>query len=374
MVDETRDWLVRRTVAMKVLLVFMIAIIFYSLSFSLPSSWADSSSSEKETVEPKLFSFADVVRQEKRAVVNIRSHQPLTDREGDSVQNHPFWDLFGNIVPKEFRQQSLGTGFIIRKEGLILTNYHVIKDMEQVIVKLADEREFDAKVVGRDIKTDVALLKITGKEELPVVRFGDSESLEVGEWVMAIGNPFGLEQTVTVGIVSAKGRMIGMGPYDDYIQTDASINPGNSGGPLFNVRGEVVGMNTAIRSEGSGIGFAIPIQQVLKILPQLEREGKVTRGWLGVMIQEVTRDVIDSLGLYNQEGVLISDVFDDSPAAKAGILQGDVIIEFDGKKVTQLRNLPLMVSETPVGKIVKVKAVRNGQGKTFQVKIEKLED
>jgi serine protease Do len=359
---------------MKALPVFIIAFIFYSLSFSLPASWADTASSEKGTVEPKLFSFADVARQEKHAVVNIRSHQSLADREGDSDQNHPFWDLFGNIVPKEFRQRSLGTGFIIRKEGLILTNQHVVENTDQVIVKLADEREFDAKVIGRDTKTDIALLKIIGKGKLPAVRFGDSENLEVGEWVMAIGNPFGLEQTVTVGIVSAKGRMIGMGPYDDYIQTDASINPGNSGGPLFNVRGEVVGMNTAIRSEGSGIGFAIPIQQVLKILPQLEREGKVTRGWLGVMIQEVTRDVIDSLGLYNQEGVLISDVFDDSPAAKAGILQGDVIIEFDGKKVTQIRNLPFMVSETPVGKIVKVKAVRNGQGKTFQVKIEKLED
>jgi serine protease Do len=359
---------------MKVLPVFILAIVFFSLSPSLPSSWADTLTGEGEMAEPRLFSFADVVRQEKRAVVNIRSRQPLADRGGDLDQNHPFWDLFGKIIPKEFHQQSLGTGFIIRKEGLILTNHHVIEDMDQVIVRLADEREFDAEVIGRDAKTDIALLKIKSREELPAVRFGDSESLEVGEWVVAIGNPFGLEQTVTVGIVSAKGRMIGMGPYDDYIQTDASINPGNSGGPLFNVRGEVVGMNTAIRSEGSGIGFAIPIQQVLKILPQLEQEGKVTRGWLGVMIQDVTKESIDSLAPDHQEGVLISDVFDNSPAAKAGIQQGDVIIEFDGKKVTHMRYLPFMVSETPVGKIVKVKAVRNGRGKTFRVKIEKLED
>ena len=344
-----------------------IVILSFILNlFSLTTPWAAS--------EPKLFSFVDLVRHEKAAVVNIRASQQVTGRKSLFGENHPFGDLFGDIVPKEFRDQSLGTGFIIKKDGLLLTNNHLVEKADKIIVRLADEREFEARVIGSDPQTDIALLRIKGGGDFPVVRFGDSERLEVGEWVIAIGNPFGLEQTVTAGIISAKGRAIGSGPYDDYLQTDASINPGNSGGPLFNVKGEVVGINTAIQPEGNGIGFAIPIHQVIKILPQLEREGKVTRGWLGVMIQELTRDLAKAFGLRGDNGALISDVFEDSPAARAGIQRGDVIVEFDGKKVTRMRNLPALVAETPVGKTVKVKTVRKGREKFFEVEIGRLED
>ena len=207
-------------------------------------------------------------------------------------------------LPKDFKTQSLGSGFIIRKDGLILTNNHVIEDAEEIMIRLNDEREFKAKVIGKDKKIDIALLKIEDKGELPIAELGDSDKLEIGEWVLAIGNPFGLGHTVTAGIVSAKGRVIGAGPYDDFIQTDASINPGNSGGPLFNMKGEVVGINTAITASGQGIGFAIPINTVKNLLPQIEKEGKVTRGWLGIMIQEVTKELAKSLNLKSEEGAL----------------------------------------------------------------------
>jgi len=206
------------------------------------------------------------------------------------------------------------------------------------------------------------------------VRLGDSEKLEVGEWVIAIGNPFGLEHTVTAGIVSAKGRVLGSGPYDDYIQTDASINPGNSGGPLFNTKGEVVGINTAISAAGQGIGFAIPINMVRDILPQLEKEGKVTRGWLGVMIQEVTKEIAESFGLKEHAGALVADVVEGGPADVAGIKRGDVIIEFDKKKIRKMKELPTIVAATPVGKEVDVKVFREGAEKILKVKVEKMRE
>ncbi|MBI3811213.1 MAG: Do family serine endopeptidase [Nitrospirae bacterium] len=324
---------------------------------------------------PKPFSFADVVRKEKPAVVNISTTQKGAKGEGVLPEDHPpLGDFFGNTLPKEFRGQSLGSGFIIKKDGLILTNNHVIEKADKIIVRLSDEREFEAKVVGHDNKTDLALIKISDHQDLPVVQMGDSDQLEVGEWVIAIGNPFGLEQTVTVGIVSAKGRAFGNGPFDDYIQTDASINPGNSGGPLFNINGEVIGINTAMNPSGQGIGFAIPINQVKKVLNQLETNGKISRGWLGVMIQELNEDLARSFHLKDKNGALISEVFENSPAARAGLERGDVIVEFDGKKISQMRMLPLIVAAVPIGKEVRLKTIRNGKEQTLTVKIGLMEE
>lgn len=323
----------------------------------------------------KLFSFADIVRKEKTAVVNISTTQKGPPGEGFVPEDPPpLGDFFGHRLPREFQGQSLGSGFIIKKNGLILTNNHVIEKADKIIVRLSDESEFEAKVIGRDEKTDLALIKITDHRTFPVVRLGDSDQLDVGEWVIAIGNPFGLEQTVTVGIVSAKGRAIGHGPFDNYIQTDASINPGNSGGPLFNIKGEVVGINTAINPSGQGIGFAIPINQVKKLLDPLETYGKISRGWLGVMIQGLNEELARSFHLKNKDGALISDVFKNSPASKAGMERGDVIIEFDGQKITQMQMLPPRVAETPIGKKVTLKTIRNGKEQTLTVRIEPMED
>ena len=324
---------------------------------------------------PKPFSFADIVRKEKPAVVNISTTQKTSRGEGFLPEEHPpLGDLFGGTLPKAFKGQSLGSGFIIKKDGLILTNNHVIEKAEKIIVRLSDEREFEAEVIGRDEKTDLALIKISDHQSLPVVRLGDSDQLDVGEWVIAIGNPFGLEQTVTVGIVSAKGRAIGSGPFDDYIQTDASINPGNSGGPLFNINGEVIGINTAINPSGQGIGFAIPINQVRKILDQLETYGKITRGWLGVMIQELNEDLARSFHLKDKNGALISDVFKNSPASKAGLERGEVIVEFDGTKIIQMRMLPSIVAATPIGKEVKLRTIRNGKERTLTIKVGLMDE
>ncbi|MBF8278985.1 MAG: degQ [candidate division NC10 bacterium] len=274
------------------------------------------------------------------------------------------------------RSPFLGSGFIINRDGYILTNNHVVENATEISVKLSDAREFKAKVIGRDPKTDIALIKIEASN-LPVVPFGDSDKLEVGEPVMAIGNPFGLNQTVTTGIVSAKGRFIGEGPYDNFIQTDASINRGNSGGPLLNVNGEAVGINTAIFSPtgGSiGIGFAIPIDMAKEVLPQLKERGSVTRGWLGVSIQQITPELAKTFGLKQANGALVSDVMDASPAEKAGVKQGDVIVEFNGKKIKSSSELPHIVGGTSVGKEVIMKIMRDGEELALQVKVGELKD
>jgi serine protease Do len=259
------------------------------------------------------------------------------------------------------RQQSLGSGFVIEGNGTILTNYHVVADAQKVTVRLSDKREFPAKVTASDPKTDIAVLKIDTKENLPVARLGDSSRLEVGEWVMAVGNPFGLDSTVTSGIVSAKGRHIGAGPYDDFIQTDAPINPGNSGGPLVNERGEVVGMNLAIISQtGSniGIGFATPINLVKELLPELEAKGKVTRGWAGLTIQEITPELAEVLGMEKPRGALVAGLAKGGPAERGGIKVGDVVTEYDGQEVKTAGDFPIMVARTPVQKKVDVKVLR----------------
>ena len=277
-------------------------------------------------------SFTDLAKRMKPSVINIRSTK-LVKNTGRGFWSPfspkgPFRDFFGDefferffdeMPPREFPQNSLGSGFIIDEQGYILTNNHVIEKADKIKVILSDEKEFDAEVMGRDPKTDIALIKIEATKPLQPVTMGNSDELQVGEWVIAIGNPFGLEHTVTAGIVSAKGRVIGSGPYDDFIQTDASINLGNSGGPLINMRGEVIGINTAIIAGGPGIGFAIPINMAKQILSQLKEKGEVTRGWLGVMIQKVTPELAKQFGLEKSEGALVAQVMEDSPAEKAGI-------------------------------------------------------
>jgi serine protease Do len=329
---------------------------------------------ETEDGAKRSFTFAELVKKEKPAVVNISTVQAVQGEGARPGRDHPFREFFGDILPREFKGTSLGSGFIINPTGLIITNHHVVEKAEKILVTLSNKQRFEAVVVGIDPKTDIALIRIKNSIPLPSVQLGDSDRAEVGEWVMAIGNPFGLEQTVTVGIVSAKGRVIGSGPYDDYIQTDASINPGNSGGPLFNIRGEVIGINTAVNPSSLGIGFAIPINQVKNVIGQLEVDGKVTRGWLGVMIQEFTKDLAKSFGLRNGEGALVSDVFEDSPAALAGIKKGDVIVEFDGKRIVHMRELPVVVAATPVGKQVSLKVLRDGKEQNVIARISEMEE
>ncbi len=288
----------------------------------------------------------------------------------------PFERFFGPMPKQPHTERSLGSGFIISKDGIILTNNHVVENADEIVVKLSDDTEHQATIIGRDPKTDIAVIKVEAPDLVPV-NLGNSEALRVGEWVVAIGNPFGLEHTVTAGIVSAKGRFIGQGSYDQFIQTDVAINPGNSGGPLINLRGEVVGINTAIfsRSGGNiGIGFAIPINLAKELLPQLEEKGKVTRGWLGVLIQKVTRDIADTLELDKARGALVADVMDDGPAKEAGVQVGDVIVEFDGHAVDESNELPFLVARTPVGKTVEVIVIRGNERKTLSVTIEELSD
>ncbi|MEJ2244929.1 MAG: DegQ family serine endoprotease [Acidobacteriota bacterium] len=289
-------------------------------------------------------------------------------------ENSPFGPFFEGNPPMDRMQEGTGSGFIIDREGYIITNNHVVEDADRIQVKLANGKEYDAEVVGLDPKTDLALIKISGAEGLQSLILGNSEDLEVGSWVVAIGSPFGLEQTVTQGIVSGKGRVIGSGPYDDFIQTDASINPGNSGGPLVNMNGEVVGINTAMYPNGQGIGFAIPVDMAKNIIPQLEEKGSVTRGWLGVGIQELTPALEKSFRLKDKEGLLVADVFKDSPAEIAGILTGDIITRFDGKSVSEAKDLSRVVASTPVGKTVAVTLIRDGKAIERSVKLGEMED
>jgi serine protease Do len=265
------------------------------------------------------------------------------------------------------RPNSLGSGFIISKEGYILTNNHVVSGADEIQVKLSDGRVFDAKVVGFDPKIDIAVIKIAAQGDLPAAVMGNSDALETGEWVVAIGNPFGLTHTVTAGIVSAKGRVIGAGPYDNFIQTDASINPGNSGGPLFNLKGEVVGINTAIVASGQGIGFATPINMAKTAVPQLIEGRKVERGYLGIGLQAVTPEAASVLGLDRPQGALVAAVYESSPAQKAGILPGDLILSFNGRAVENFNDLPLWISQSPVGSEAVLEIQRNKERRPFRL-------
>ncbi len=327
-------------------------------------------------------SFSDLAKKINPSVVNISTTKIFKTKEfyhPFSGENDPFRFFFGNDffkkffggqLPREFKQRSLGSGFIIDPKGYILTNNHVVAKADKIVVKLESGKEYKAKIIGTDPKTDVALIKIKADKPLKAVTLGDSDKIRVGDWVIAIGNPFGLSHTVTAGIISAKGRVIGSGPYDDFLQTDASINPGNSGGPLIAMDGTVIGINTAIIASGQGIGFAIPINMAKRIVPQLKKTGHVIRGWLGVYIQDITPELAKKFGLKEgQKGVLISKVFETSPAHKAGLKQGDVIIRYDGKPVHSSHELAIMVSQTPVGKKVDIEIVRDGSPRTLTVKI-----
>ena len=329
-------------------------------------------------------SFTDLARTLSPAVVNISTTQVIK-REGMGHLPEfrtPFDDFFGDefkrffeAPEREFKTQSLGSGFVINREGYLITNNHVIENATEIIVKFSDNRkEYSAEVVGKDKSLDLALLKIEADNDLPIVPLGDSDDLDIGQWVIAIGNPFGLGGTVTAGIVSQKGRVIGAGPYDNFIQTDASINPGNSGGPLFNLRGEVVGVNTAIIAGGQGLGFAIPVNMVKDVLLQLKDEGHVTRGWIGVMIQEITPEIAESFGLKELSGALISGVTPGDPAEEAGLKTGDIIIEFDGKTIDELKDLPRAVAATRPDKKAKLRVIRDGKKKTFFVKVGKKKE
>jgi serine protease Do len=293
-------------------------------------------------------------------------------------QQNPF-DQFRRFFgqhPHEYKQHGLGSGVIVSSDGYILTNNHVAGHADEIHVRLLDKREFTAKVVGKDPKTDLALIKIDTKQPLPVAPLGDSKDAQVGDWVVAIGSPFGFNSTVTAGIISAKGRALG-GNYDDFIQTDASINPGNSGGPLFNTKGQVIGINTAIYSStgsNAGIGFAIPIDIAKQVMAQLKEHGKVVRGWLGVEIQEVTPDLAQSFNLPKPEGALVANVEKDGPALKAGIQRGDIIVKFNGTAVQDEHQLPELVAQTPIGKTVPIELIRNGKHVTIQVKVAELKE
>jgi len=300
---------------------------------------------------------------------------PMPPGMGNGDPFEQFRHFFGQI-PREYKQHGLGSGVIVSSDGYILTNNHVVGGAEEIHVTLMDKREFTAKVIGKDPKTDLALIKIDTKDSLPAAALGDSDSTEVGDWVVAIGNPFGFSLTVTAGIVSAKGRILG-GNYDDFIQTDASINPGNSGGPLFNNAGQVIGINTAIYSRtgaNNGIGFAIPIDMARNVMEQLKAHGRVVRGWLGVEIQEVTADLAQSFGLPKPQGALVASADKDGPAAKAGIERGDIIVKFNGKPVHDEHELPALVAETPVNTSVPVEVLRNGKSMTLSVKVGELKE
>lgn len=325
-------------------------------------------------------SFADLVEKVRKSVVNIATTQVIKDHPLQPFfgPDSPFRDFFGDEffkrffgdMPKQtFKTHSLGSGFVISSEGYILTNNHVVEKAQEIKIKLESGKEYEARVVGRDPKTDLALIQVKPDKDFPEpAALGDSGSIKVGDWVIAVGNPFGLGHTVTAGIISAKGRVIGAGPYDDFLQTDAAINPGNSGGPLFNMKGEVIGINTAIVARGQGIGFAIPINIAKELLPQLKK-GKIVRGWVGVMIQDVTPEIARSFGLESSKGALVADVIPGGPADKAGIQRGDVIVKYNGNEVEDYHAFSRMVAATQPGAKVKIELVRDKQVKTVEVTI-----
>ncbi len=368
----------RHSVAAVLLAVFLTGLTIFGGAPAL----ADTKTAGDVAMVPESFSsLAEAVSP---AVVNIRTEKTI--QGGGRVfqhfkQQNPFGNndrfndffekFFGEQPQKDYKQRSLGSGFIIDKDGYIVTNNHVIENADKIKVKLKDGKEYSAKIVGKDPSTDIALIKINAGDNLHVLPFGDSSTIKVGQWVVAIGSPFGLEQTVTAGIISAKGRVIGSGPYDNFLQTDASINPGNSGGPLIDMQGQVIGINTAIIASGQGIGFAIPINLAKGVIEQLKAKGEVTRGWLGVVIQDINDDVADYYGIKDKKGVLVTDVIKGDPADKAGIRPQDIILEINDKKVDTSRDLTSLVANIPVGEKVKITVLRNNKKQTFTVDVAK---
>lgn len=334
----------------------------------------------------QLPQFTELVERNSPAVVNISTTQTVESRGPgpfgqmpELPEDHPFRDFFDRFFdegqPREpYDARSLGSGFIISEDGYVLTNNHVVADADEIVVRLSDRREFVAELIGNDPRSDLALLKIDAGD-LPVVTIGASSELRVGEWVLAIGSPFGFEHSVTAGIVSAKGRSLPTENYVPFIQTDVAINPGNSGGPLFNLDGEVVGINSHIYSRTGGfmgLSFAIPIELAMNVSEQLRTKGHVSRGWLGVLIQDVTRDLAESFGMSRPQGALVAEVMPESPAADAGLQPGDVIVEYDGRTVPRSGALPPMVGRTDVGEAVEVTVIRDGERRTLTVTIGEL--
>ena len=325
-------------------------------------------------------SFADLAERLMPSVVNISTTQIITTRTNpfpfEFPPGSPFEDMFRDFgEPQERRTKALGSGFIIDKDGVIVTNNHVIQGAEDIFVTVNGEKEYAAEIVGADPLSDIAVLKIKSDEKFSPVKFGDSDSARVGDWVIAIGNPFGLGGTVTSGIISARNRSIGLSRYEDYIQTDASINSGNSGGPLFDMNGNVIGINTAIlgQSGSIGIGFSIPSNSAKKIIDQLIKFGETKRGWLGVRIQTVTKEIAEVENLDEPRGALVASVADESPSDKAGIKSGDIILEFDGKRINEMKELPKIVAETDVGSTVNVKLRRNKRELNKKITLGRLE-
>ncbi|MFH1993732.1 MAG: DegQ family serine endoprotease [Pseudomonadota bacterium] len=364
----------------------VVAVALMAAGLAVISGFLAPPGIQAQAAEPSTTpgSFSQLAETASPAVVNIRTVKTI--KGGGRVFRHfrgPFGEddpmqdffkkFFGEDRPRDFKQRSLGSGFIIDKDGYIVTNNHVIENADKIQVILKDEKEYAAEIIGRDANTDLALIKIKPERNLPVLKLGDSDVLKVGQWVVAIGNPFGLEHTVTAGIVSAKGRVIGSGPYDDFIQTDASINPGNSGGPLLNMEGEVIGINTAIIASGQGIGFAIPINLARGVVNQLKQSGEVTRGWLGVAIQDLSPEVAEYYGLKEGKGVLVTEVFPDDPADKAGIKPKDVILAVNGNKVESSRDLTRLIADIGVGETATIKVLRDGSTKTLTAKVAKRE-
>jgi serine protease Do len=339
----------------------------------------------KPEPEATPWNLTELAENASPAVVNIRALKTIRGRQGpmfdqffrgpQTPPNHPFEHFFerffDNIPEQEFQQRSLGSGFILDKDGYIVTNHHVIMDADEITVKLRNGEEIQARIIGTDASTDLALIKIQSNENLPTLQLGDSEQLKVGQWVIAIGSPFGLEHTVTAGIISAKGRIIGAGPYDDFIQTDASINPGNSGGPLVNMEMEVVGINTAIVAGGAGIGFAIPINMARNVIDQLKETGEVIRGWIGVAIQDLDEELKAYFGV--DRGVLVASVFEGDPADKAGIRPNDIILSVNGRDMESSRDLSRHISDLSVGDETAVQIYRQGEIRTVTVTIAKRE-
>jgi Do/DeqQ family serine protease len=346
------------------------------LGFSTPSVV---SGSPKDGAPPEN-PFILVAEQVTPSVVNIstvssgksRTPNELFRPFGNDPFFRDFFDRFFEGMPRRRQQASLGSGVVIDKSGLILTNNHVIKDADEISVKFSDKHEAKGKVVGTDPKTDLAVIRVDTKNELPVATLGNSDTLRVGEWAIAIGNPFGLDHTLTVGVVSATGRSeVGIAAYENFIQTDASINPGNSGGPLLNIRGEVIGINTAIVASGQGIGFAIPVNMARKIIADLVKKGKVTRGWLGVGVQPLTSELAKSFGV-SGEGVLVNQVMPKSPAETAGIKVGDLILALDGKAVKDPRELQRVIADADIGKSIEVTILREKERRTVSVQVGEM--
>jgi serine protease Do len=335
-----------------------------------------------ESLQSAFISVAEKVRP---AVVNIGTVQVARDRRppvpspfADNPAFKDFFDqFFGRSGPsprEEFRQPSLGSGVIIHKRGDVLTNFHVVKGADSVTVRLSSKREYRGRIVGTDPKTDLAVVRFEPEDDLATATLGNSDALKVGEWAIAIGNPFGLDQTVTVGVISATGRSdVGIATYENFIQTDASINPGNSGGPLVNLKAEIVGINTAIVAAGQGIGFAIPVNMVKRVVAQLVERGKVTRGWMGVVLEPLTEELAQSLGV-PKAGAVVGRVHSDSPAAAAGLTQSDVIVSYDGTPVEDYRHFHRLVAETEVGKRVKIEIIRRRAKQMMTVQVAEAPD